>query len=138
MVQGMITKIFTKACHRYGKEFGVEPKDVQLLLKRGDDAMVYKICTNFAPIREVTFDELLDVDIDFMMREMIATPSLLDGFEKLKVSYEKGDYNDIKVIMYSSNPECSDFNLHTFCSGESQGELSSDFFFNASSLVKSI
>jgi hypothetical protein len=59
-------EIVYRACERYAKEENVETAAIQVLFSIDEDGEVkYEIAKSYKPIRQVTFNEILNVRIDF-------------------------------------------------------------------------
>lgn len=97
MVDFIIEKfneIVSKACLRYGQEQGVEAEKIQVLFRLGDENEVeYFILKEYKEIQKVTFNNILNVRIDFKGYSMIVPPFiqkvLLKYSEEMKVEPNK-------------------------------------------------
>lgn len=90
-VVNTFNNIVYKACERYGKEEGVEATKMQVLFKLDDEGEVeYSILKNYTPFKDVTFNEILNVRIDFRMYSQIVPPfiqnTILTYGEKLEAN----------------------------------------------------
>jgi len=90
-VVNTFNNIVYKACERYGKEEGVEATEMQVLFKLDDEGEVeYSILKNYTPFKDVTFNEILNVKIDFRMYSQIVPPfiqnTILTYGEKLEAN----------------------------------------------------
>ncbi len=78
MVDFIIEKfneIVSKACSRYGQEQSVEADKIQVLFRLGDENEVeYFILKEYKEIQKVTFNNILNVRIDFKGYSMIVPP----------------------------------------------------------------
>lgn len=78
MVDFIIEKfneIVSKACLRYGQEQGVGAENIQVLFRLGDENEVeYFILKEYKEIQKVTFNNILNVRIDFKGYGMIVPP----------------------------------------------------------------
>ena len=75
MIVNTFNEIVLKACERFGKEEGVEAKEMQVLFKLDDEGEVtYSILKKYNPIKDVTFNQILNVKIDFRMYGQIVPP----------------------------------------------------------------
>ncbi len=76
-------EIVYKACVRYGKEEGKEANQMQVLFSLDDEGEVkYKILKEYRPFKEVTFNEILGVKIDFKGYSMFVPPFIKDTLNK--------------------------------------------------------
>lgn len=97
MVDFIIEKfneIVSKACTRYGQEQGVDASEIQVLFRLGNEAEVeYNILLKYVQLHKVTFNNILNVRIDFKGYGMIVPPFiqkvLLKYAEQMKVEPNK-------------------------------------------------
>lgn len=87
-------EIVYRACERYGKEEGVEANKMQVLFSLDDEGEVkYSILKEYRPFKEVTFNQILNVKIDFRGYSMIVPPFIRDTInncsEELKTDATK-------------------------------------------------
>jgi hypothetical protein len=104
MVDFIIEKfneIVSKACTRYGQEQGVDTTKIQVLFRLGADAEVeYYILKEYVELQKVTFNNILNVRIDFKGYSMIVPPFI----QKVLVKYSeelKVEPNKMSVICIS-------------------------------------
>lgn len=104
MVDFIIEKfneIVSKACTRYGQEQGVDASKIQVLFRLGADAEVeYYILKEYVELQKVTFNNILNVRIDFKGYSMIVPPFI----QKVLVKYSeelKVEPNKMSVICIS-------------------------------------
>lgn len=89
IIVNTFNEIVYKACERFGKEEGVEAHKMQVLFKLDDDGEInYSILKEYNPLKEVTFNQILNVKIDFRMYGQIVPPfiknTLITYGEKLE------------------------------------------------------
>lgn len=93
-------KIFNKAIKRFAKKDGVEQENVSILLSLGQDedrSVVYRICHEFVPVKEVKIMDILGVLIDIKGYSLLVPPQIkkiLENFES-----EQGS-TDIEVGVF--------------------------------------
>lgn len=69
---GKFNEIVYRACERYAKEENVGTEGIQVLFSMDEqDDVKYQIAKNYAPIKDVTFNQILNVRIDFKGYGMI-------------------------------------------------------------------
>ena len=106
-------EIMGKAIIRYAKNWKCADSSVQILIKpSGDEGLTFAICQNYQPKEPATFKQILDVKIDLLGYEMIATPFIVKALKKMceerglpdgsvsAMIAKKGDA--MKIIAYSS------------------------------------
>jgi hypothetical protein len=84
-------EIIYKACERFGSEEGVEASDIQVLFKLDDEGEVnYSLLKKYNPLKDVTFNQILNVRIDFRGYSQLVPPfiqkTLIDYGEKLQTN----------------------------------------------------
>jgi hypothetical protein len=76
-------EIIYKACERYGKEEGLDRNKMQVLFSLDDEGEVkYSLLKEYRPFKEVTFNQILNVKIDFRGYSMIVPPFIKDTINK--------------------------------------------------------
>jgi hypothetical protein len=106
-------EIMGKAIIRYAKNWKCADSSVQILIKpSGDEGLSFAICQDYQPKEPATFKQILDVKIDLLGYEMIATPFIVKALKKMceekglpdgsvsAMIAKKGDA--MKIIAYSS------------------------------------
>ena len=125
--------IMQNAITNFAKKNGVENKDSQVLIYPSNAELEpkYKVCTNWKPINEVSFNELLNVKVDFLGREFIAGSFIKSTFGKIIREQKCLDYQDVNVIVYSSsnNTKETDIKLHLFVNMKPVKEITFDYLF---------
>jgi hypothetical protein len=125
--------IMQNAITNFAKKNGVENKDSQVLIYPSNAELEpkYKVCTNWKPINEVSFNELLNVKVDFLGREFIAGSFIKSTFGKIIREQKCLDYRDVNVIVYSSsnNTKETDIKLHLFVNMKPVKEITFDYLF---------
>jgi hypothetical protein len=84
-------EIIYKACERYGSEEGVEASDIQVLFTLDDEGEVnYTLLKKYNPLKQVTFNQILNVRIDFKGYSQLVPPfiqkTLIEYGEKLETN----------------------------------------------------
>jgi len=94
--------VMQKAITNYAKEYSVEEKDAQLMIKAGDENCTpkYQVLVHNKVKKDVTFNEILNVKIDFLGREMIVSPFISSSLRKLRREHNCS-YEDINVLIYT-------------------------------------
>ena len=78
-----VYEIIYKACERYGKEEGLDGNKMQVLFSLDDEGEVkYSLLKEYRPFKEVTFNQILNVKIDFRGYSMIVPPFIKDTINK--------------------------------------------------------
>lgn len=90
-------EIVYKACERFGSEEGVEASDIQVLFKLDDGGEVnYSLLKKYNPLKDVTFNQILNVRIDFKGYNQFVPPFI----QKTLISYgEKLETNPTDLMV---------------------------------------
>lgn len=124
-------EIMQKAILNFAEKNEVENKDSQVLIypTNADLEPKYKICTNWKPLNEVSFNELLNVKIDFLGREFIANTFIKNTFSRIIKEHKCKDYRDVNVIIYSLSNDVTenDIKIHLFVRMQPIKELTFDY-----------
>ena len=85
-------KIVSDSCERFGKECGVGGEQMQVLFRLNEEAdVVYSVLKEYRPYKEVSFNEILNVKIDFRGYSLIVPPyiqkTLIQYSESMEVYY---------------------------------------------------
>ena len=136
MIKGRVIKVFTKAVKKYALENESKRLDTQVLLSITNEGVIsYEVCNKFQPIKQVSFLDLLDVKIDLLSREAIATPFLQNSFINLQNELKVAELRSMKVIIFPKNEDSTKFGLHVFADGKAVKEISFDEIFNQSEIL---
>jgi hypothetical protein len=75
-IQKTTSEIMLKAIKNFAKEFEVAETKTQLMIQSSDEQCTptYKVLVDNKVKKEVTFNQILNVKLDFLGREIIATP----------------------------------------------------------------
>lgn len=132
-IQKQTKNLMRNAIKHLALENEVEARESQVLIftDNPDCEPKYKVCKRFNPIREITFNELLNVRIDFLGREMLATPFITNYIKKLIRDNGCKNYEEVDVLVYSLSNECkdADIKMHLFINKKPTKELTFDDLF---------
>lgn len=77
MIFGKTQKIMKTGISKYSKEFETTKENTQILVKANkEDGVNYTMCNNWKPQNEVSFKDIMDVRVDLLGFEMMASPFL--------------------------------------------------------------
>jgi hypothetical protein len=114
-IQKSTQDIMLNAISNFSKEFGVSEVETQLMIKPTDDNCTpkYQVLKNNKVVRDVTFNEILNVKLDFLGREIIASPFIAGALRKLRNEYQC-DYENMSVLIYKQKEEQNSPNMYFF------------------------
>ena len=122
--------IMLSAINNFSKEFEVETTKTQLMIKASDENCTpkYQLLLNNKVVRDVTFNEILNLKIDFLGREMIATPFIASSLRKLRNEHECG-WEEINVLIYKEKQEQDFPNMYFFKGSKPIKPITMDYIF---------
>ena len=105
-IQKSTANVMLNAIKNFSVEYGVEETDTQLMIKALDEdcTPTYQVLVNNKVKKEVTFNEILNVKLDFLGREIIATPFISSSLRKLRREHNC-EYQDVNVLIYKQKKE---------------------------------
>ena len=85
MIFGKTQKIMKTGILKYSKKFNTTKDDTQILIKANqNDGVNYTMCNSWKPKDEVSFKDIMDVRVDILGFEMMASPFLRKSVDKNK------------------------------------------------------
>ena len=122
--------IMLSAINNFSKEFEVETTKTQLMIKASDENCTpkYQVLLNNKVVRDVTFNEILNLKIDFLGREMIATPFIASSLRKLRNEHECG-WEELNVLIYKQKEEQDSPNMYFFQGSKPVKPITMDYIF---------
>ena len=129
-VEKQTQTILSKAIERYAKENEVSNERVQLLIYTDNPDLEpkYKVLLDNKPLKEVSFNEILNVKLDFLGREFIATPFITNTIKRL-MNESSCDFNEVNVLIYPRD-KTEDINLYFFVGTRPKKPLTLNYLFN--------
>jgi hypothetical protein len=114
-IQKTTSEIMLKAIKNFSKEYGVEETKTQLMIKASDEqcSPIYQVLVENKVKKQVTFNQILNVKLDFLGREIIATPFISSSLRRLRREQECG-FEDVSVLIYKQKEEQEVPNLYFF------------------------
>jgi hypothetical protein len=105
-IQKTTAKIMLNAIENFSKEYQVAETEIQLMIRASDEDClpIYKVLVNNKVKKQVTFNQILNVKLDFLGREIIATPFIKSSLRKLR--REQGcRFEDLSILIYKKTEE---------------------------------
>tara|TARA_R110000751_G_scaffold111725_1_gene210154 strand:- start:382 stop:789 length:408 start_codon:yes stop_codon:yes gene_type:complete len=108
-------KIMSAAITRFAEEEKVEADKIQLLIytDNPDCEPKYKVLLHNKPLKDISFNEILNVKLDFLGRELIATPFIISSLKKM-IRQTNCSYEEANVLIYTMDKKVEDIKLHFF------------------------
>lgn len=128
-MQSQTKKTMRKAIKRYAETYEINETDCQIRISPLDEDCTpkYEMCKKFIPFEQVSFNELLGVQIDFMGREYMAGTFIKNCLKRISKEQEC-EQNDVSVIVFG-NEDSSKIHLHLFVKENAVKPLSFDYIF---------
>ena len=122
--------VMCNAIRRYASENNTPTTDSQILIYSDNPECTpsYKVCKDHKPVREVSFNDLLNVKVDFLGRELIATPFIKNCIKRI-TKENSCAFDKVNVLVYSKDEEGEDIKLWLFIGTEPKKELTFDYIF---------
>ena len=122
--------VMLNAIKNFAKEYEVNETQAQLMIKASDDNCTprYEVLVHNKKVKDVTFNQILNVKLDFLGREIIATPFISSALRKLRRDVEC-DYEDINILIYKQKEEQDSPNLYFFKGSTPIKPITFDYIF---------
>lgn len=109
------SNIMLNAIKNFSKEYEVAETETQLMINASDEdcSPIYKVLVNNKVKKDVTFNQILNVKLDFLGREIIASPFIASSLRKLRREQGCG-FEDLSILIYKQKDEQIIPNLYFF------------------------
>ena len=93
--------VMLNAITKYAKEYEVTEMETQLMIRPTDSDCTpkYQVLINNKFKKDVTFNEILNVKLDFLSREQIVSPFIASSLRKLRNEH-KCEVEDMSILIY--------------------------------------
>ena len=100
------SNIMLNAIKNFSKEYEVAETETQLMINASDEdcSPIYKVLVNNKVKKDVTFNQILNVKLDFLGREIIASPFIASSLRKLRREQGCG-FEDLSILIYKQKDE---------------------------------
>lgn len=96
-------KIMNTGIAKYSRINEVTEEQTQILVKaEGEDKVNYTICSEWKPKQSVSFKEIMDVRVDLLGFEMLASPFLRKSVDMYS-NYYKTNSNDMNLFIFKKD-----------------------------------
>ena len=114
-IQKTTSNIMLTAIKNFAKEFEVAETKTQLMINASDEncTPIYKVLVDNKVKKQVTFNEILNVKLDFLGREIIASPFIASSLRKLRREQGCG-FEELNILIYKQKEEQQIPNLYFF------------------------
>ena len=129
-IEKQTKKVMLTAIQNYSKKYDVHESDVQLMIKSGDDNCTpfYQLLINNKVKKDLTFNEILNVKIDFLGRETIVAPFIGSGLRRLRREHGCKS-EELNILIYKKSSDANNPYLYFFKGNEAIKPLGFDFIF---------
>lgn len=129
-IQKTTSNIMLNAIKNFAKEFEVAETSTQLMINASDEncTPIYKVLVDNKVKKQVTFNEILNVKLDFLGREIIATPFIASSLRKLRREQGCG-FQDLNILIYKQKEEQQIPNLYFFEGSKPVKPITFDYLF---------
>ena len=99
-IESQTKKIMKDAIERYASENEVTKERIQLLIFTDNPDLVprYKVLKDNKELKQVTFNEILNVKLDFLGREILATPFITTTIRRL-MRESNCEWKEVNVLI---------------------------------------
>lgn len=107
--------VMLNAISNFSKEYEVSDLETQLMIRANDSDCTpkYQVLVNNKFKKDVTFNEILNVKLDFLGREHIVSPFIASSLRKLRNEH-KCEVDDMSILIYKRDSDPSKPYLYFF------------------------
>jgi hypothetical protein len=123
--------IMRKAIQNFAKEHNVDNTKSAVLISTKDEANstpIYTLLINNIPKGEVSFNQILNVKIDFLGREIIASPFIANTIRRLARENECSVL-DVNVLVYTQDENADKVLLYFFIGRTPKKHITFEYLF---------
>tara|TARA_B100000902_G_scaffold368298_1_gene391549 strand:+ start:1050 stop:1460 length:411 start_codon:yes stop_codon:yes gene_type:complete len=123
--------IMRKAIQNFAKEHNVDNTKSAVLISTKDEANstpIYTLLINNIPKGEVSFNQILNVKIDFLGREIIASPFIANTIRRL-ARENKCSVLDVNVLVYTQDENADKVLLYFFIGRTPKKHITFEYLF---------
>ena len=103
MIFGKTQKIMKTGIAKYSKEFETTNENTQILVRADEgDGVSYTMCNNWKPQNDVSFKDIMDVRVDLLGFEMMASPFLRKSVE-MYAKYYNASNSIINLFIFEKS-----------------------------------
>ena len=103
MIFGKTQKIMKTGISKYSKQFNTAKENTQILVKADSgEGVNYTMCDSWKPKNEVSFKDIMDVRVDLLGFEMMASPFLRKSVD-MYANYYDVPNSHINIFIFEKN-----------------------------------
>lgn len=103
MILAKTQKIMKTGISKYSKELNISKEETQILVKSDEaDGVNYTICYNWNPKTKVSFKDIMDVKVDLLGFERLASPFLRKSID-MYAKYYDGLVEEMNLFIFEKN-----------------------------------
>ena len=103
MIFGKTQKIMKTGIDKYSKVFETTTENTQILVKSdGAEGVNYTMCDSWKPKQEVSFKDIMDVKVDLLGFEMMASPFLRKSVD-MYAKYYNASNSQINLFIFEKS-----------------------------------
>ena len=123
-------KIMKDAIARFALENEVNKERIQLLIYTDNPDLEprYKVLKDNKELKQVSFNELLNVKLDFLGREILATPFITATIKRL-MRESNCEWKEVNVLIYQTDKN-DEVNLFFFIGTNPKKPITFSYLFN--------
>ena len=130
-IQKITEDIMIKGINNFSKEYNVDTIKTQLMIKALDENCTpkYELLINNKFEKAITFNQILNVKLDFLGREIISTPFITSCLRRLRREHNC-DYNEVSVLIYKEKEDNTNPSLYFFQGTKPIKKIGMDYIFS--------
>jgi hypothetical protein len=122
-------KIMTNAIKRYSLENEKGNKQTQLMINSEEDfSPTFKVLIDNKPVKDVSFKEIINVKLDLLNKEAIATQFITMCLQRICRENEC-NYNEVNILIYSPDELCEEIMMYLFIGTKPVKEITFNYLF---------
>ena len=121
--------IMRNALKRLSDNNNCDAKNIQLVIKFNGEKVLYSYMKDYQKIGDLTFNEILDVKIDFKQREFLTAPFLQKSIVRL-ADEKNTDVNEMSSVIVTKDSEADKVYILAYHKNEFFKQVSFNWLFS--------
>tara|TARA_R110000751_G_scaffold282463_1_gene385612 strand:+ start:874 stop:1293 length:420 start_codon:yes stop_codon:yes gene_type:complete len=123
--------VMSRAIKRFSKEKGNRIIENQLTIRLKDSGdIVFHRCFLYEEVEKLTFNEVLDVKVDFKGREGLASPFMQKSIIRLAEEHDINDKEDIKIYCFTLDEKAKKVLMYAYHKNEKLKQITWNYLFD--------